>query len=186
MAAVLRLGVGERGVTEIMAVSEHVVSLCAGAGALQLAQDVPERRGPAPAGEPPGAAVQSLSEIAAWSGEHLGLDRAPDFWRMLAHQPRFLQATWAKDRLVLRPGRLDEPAKLCIAFAVAAFRQSAYWIAYFTQLLRRRAACDEAALVELTGAVMHYVSFNTVAHAMGLGARHDEMTAAEFEAERER
>ena len=29
MAAVLRLGVGERGVTEIMAISEHVSSLCA-------------------------------------------------------------------------------------------------------------------------------------------------------------
>ena len=184
MAAVLRLGVGERGVTEIMAISEHVSSLSAGAAALQLAPDVPERRGAAPqaAGEPPPtAAIECLDEIVAWSGEHLGLERVPDFWRLVAHQPRFLQATWAKDRLVLGPGRLDEPAKLCIAFAIAAFRQSVYWIAYFTQLLRRRAACDEAALVELTASVMHYISFNTVAHGMMLGARHEEMTAAEFE-----
>ncbi len=183
MAAVLRLGIGERGVTEIMGVSEHVSSLCAGAAALKLAPDVPDRREPASAGagEPaPSAAMESLEEIASWSRENLGLDRAPDFWRLLAQQPRFLQTTWAKDRLVLSPGRLDDSAKLCIAFAVAAFRQSAYWIAYFTELLRRRAAFDESALVELTASVMHYVSFNTVAHAMMLGAKHQDMTAAEF------
>ena len=184
MAAVLRLGVGERGVTEIMAISEHVSSLCAGAAALQLGPDVPERRGPEPAavgGSPPSGAAEILDEVAAWTREHLGVDRVPDFWRALAHQPRFLRATWAKDRLVLSPGRLDEPAKLCIACAVAANRQSAYWIAYFTELLRRLASMDEPVLVEITASVMHYVSFNTVAHAMGLGARHREMTAADFE-----
>jgi len=183
VAAVLRLGVGERGVTEIMGVSEHVSSLCAGAAALQLAPDVPDRRkaAPAGAGEPASStAVECLGEIASWSRENLGLDRAPDFWRLLAQQPRFLQTTWAKDRLVLSTGRLDESAKLCIAFAVAAFRQSAYWTAYFTELLRRRAAYGEPALVELTASVMHYVSFNTVAHAMMLGAKHEDMTAAEF------
>ncbi len=179
MAAVLRLGIGERGVTEIMAISEHVSSLCAGAAALQLPPDVPQRQGPPPAApeRPPQAAGECLDEVAAWSREHLGLDRAPDFWYLLAHQPRFLQATWAKDRLVLGPGRLDEAAKLCIAFAVAAFWQSPYWIAYLTERLRRRAALDEAALVELTASVMHYVSFNTIAHGMMLGPRHEEMTA---------
>jgi hypothetical protein len=124
--------------------------------------------------------MESLEEIASWSRENLGLDRAPDFWRLLAQQPRFLQTTWAKDWLVLSPGRLDESGKLCIAFAVAAFRQSAYWIAYFTELLRRRVAYDESALMELTASVMHYVSFNTVAHAMMLGAKHQDVTAAEF------
>jgi hypothetical protein len=177
VAAVLRLGVGERGVIEIMAISEHVSSLCAGAGALQLQPDLLERRWP----EPPKAAAECLDEIAAWAREALGLDGAPDFWRLLAHQPRFLQATWAKDRLVLGAGRLDERVKLCIAFAVAASRQSPYWIACYTELLRRRAAIDEPALVELTASVMHYVSFNTIAHGMMLGARHDEMTAADFE-----
>ena len=46
--------------------------------------------------------------------------------------------------------------------------------------MRRRAAYDESALVELTASVMHYVSFNTVAHAMMLGAKHGDMTAAGF------
>ena len=148
-----------------MGVSEHVSSLCAGGAA----------------GEPaPSTAAECLEEVASWSRENLGLDRAPDFWRLLVQQPRFLQTTWAKDRLVLSPGRLDESAKLCIAVAVAAFRQSAYWIAYFTELVRPRAAYDESALVELTASVMHYVSFNTVAHAMMLGAKHEDMNAAGF------
>jgi hypothetical protein len=165
-----------------MAVSEHVGSLCAGATALQLASDVPERLGPPrPHEEPPATAREQLDEIAAWSSERLGLDRVPDFWRLLAHQPHFLQATWAKDRLVLGPGRLDENAKLCIAFAVAAFWGSQYWIAYITELLRRSAKTNTATRVELAASVMHYVSFNTVAHAMMLRARHEEMTAAEFD-----
>ena len=183
MAAVLRLGIGERGVTEIMAVSEHVSSLCVGAAALQVAPDVPERRDRrlAPLAEPsPGAGAGCLAEIAEWSRDQLGLDRAPDFWRFLGHQPRFLEATWAKDRLVFGAGRLDVPVKLCIGFAVASFRQSQYWVPYFTQLLSRRAEIDERSLVELTAAVMHYVSFNTVAHGMILGAKHTGMTAAAF------
>lgn len=184
VAAVLRLGIGERGVTEIMAISEHVSSLCVGAAAMRLAPDVPERseRQTASLAEPaPGAAGERLVEIAEWSREHLGLDRVPDFWRFLVHLPRFLDVTWVKDRLVLGPGRLDEPAKLCIAFAVAAFRQSAYWIPYFTQLLRRRTQLSDRSMVELTASVMHYVSFNTVAHGMLLGPRHEEMTAEDFE-----
>lgn len=179
MAAVLRLGVGERGVTEIMAVSEHVASLCAGASALQLEPDVPERRSQARVVGPPAGPL--LEEIAGWARAHLGLDRAPDFWVRLSPQPRFLETTWRKDRLVMGAGRLDEPAKLCLGFAVAAFRQSPYWIAYFTELLRRCAGLDEPALVELTASVMHYVSFNTIAHGMMLHPRFGEMTAADFE-----
>ncbi len=159
-------------------------SLCAGAAALQLTPDVPERQGEGSAAvavAPAAAGGECLEEIAEWSREHLGLDRAPDFWRLLAHQPRFLRATWEKDRLVFGSGRLDEPAKLCIAFAMAAFRQNAYWISYYTELLRRRADIEDEALIELTGAVMHYVSFNTVAHAMMLEARHQEMAAEQFE-----
>ena len=64
------------------------------------------------------------------------------------------------------------------ALLVAAFRQSPHCVHYFTQLLRRRAEIDERSLVELTAALMHYVSFNTVAHGMMLGAKHTAMTAA--------
>ena len=74
---------------------------------------------------------------------------------------------------------LDGFVKTCAALAVAAFRQSDYWIAYFTQLLRRGKGLDDRALVELAGAIMHYVSFNTIAHGMRLEARVEGISAAD-------
>ena len=69
--------------------------------------------------------------------------------------------------------------KGCAALAVAQFRQSPYWFAYLTHVLRSRSGLDDRALVELAGAVMHYVSFNTIAHGMRLDAPFSDMTAAD-------
>jgi hypothetical protein len=190
---VLRLGVGERGVTEILGIAEHVAGLCAGAEGVRLRPDVPSQaQGPMtelvlPLDEDAaGDATDTLADIRLWASEHLGVPYAPAFWRLLAHQPRFLAATWKKDRLVLGAGRLDESTKACVALAVAMFKQSPYWTAYLSQYVRRTASLDDAALVELTGAVMHYVSFNTIAHGMRLEPPHTDMAAASFEPHPER
>ena len=181
----LRLTGTDRAVAEIGAIAEHVASLTAAAAAFQLRPDFPE------SGQSDGALVALIDEDAAgdaasmltaireWSRGSLGLSRAPAIWRALAHQPRLLDATWRKDRLVFSPGALDELVKTCVALAVAQFRQSQYWIAYFTQLLRRRSNFDDPVVVELAGAVMHYVSFNTIAHGMRLEAPVAEITAAD-------
>jgi hypothetical protein len=55
--------------------------------------------------------------------------------------------------------------------------------------LRRCAAGQRATRrhwSSMTASVMHYVSFNTVAHGMTLSPRHEEMTAADFEGEQRR
>jgi hypothetical protein len=44
-------------------------------------------------------------------------------------------------------------------------------------------ALDDAGMVELGAAVMHYVSFNTVAHGMMLGAPFEDMRAEDFQPE---
>jgi hypothetical protein len=185
-AAVLRLGLTEKGLTEIIGLAEHVVSLCAGAEGLRIRPDVPDE----PNGRPtelvapcPEDAVDTLVEIRNWTATALGVDRAPVFWRVLAHQPRLLAATWAKDRLVLGPGELDGSAKTCVALAVAMFKQSPYWTSYLSQLVRRTANLDDAGLVELAGNVMHYVAYNTIAHGMRLEPPYANMTAAEMRAE---
>ena len=172
---------------EIAAIAEHVASLTASTAALRLRSDVP-----APAhGENPspfialveeaaaGDAAPTLAEIRTWSRAALGLEHIPAVWRALAHQPRLLAATWRKDRLVLGDGTLDGFVKGCAALAVAAFRQSDYWIAYFTQFLRCGKGLDDRTLVELAGAIMHYVSFNTIAHGMRLEAPVEGITAAD-------
>ncbi|MDE3077344.1 MAG: hypothetical protein KGJ86_18155 [Chloroflexota bacterium] len=179
----LRLGIDERGVTEIIGLADHVASLTAAAEGLRLPADVPTAAHPSPAqlvqppSETPEAASASLSDIGAWARAALGIEHVPLFWKVLSHQPRFLAATWAKDRLVLGPGRLDVATKSCVALAVAIFRQSGYWTSYFNQLARRAAGLDDATLVELTSCVMHYVSFNTIAHGMRLEAPFNELTA---------
>ncbi len=125
-----------------------------------------------------GDAAPTLAQIRAWSRDALGLEHVPAVWRALAHQPRLLAATWRKDRLVFGDGALEGFVKSCAALAVATFRQSDYWIAYFTQLLRRGTSLDDRPLVELAGAIMHYVSFNTIAHGMRLEAPVEGLTAA--------
>ncbi|MBI2186473.1 MAG: carboxymuconolactone decarboxylase family protein [Acidobacteria bacterium] len=183
-AAVLRLTGTERAVAEVAAVAEHTASLTAAASALGLPPDVPARAGADAPLVPlldehsaPDAATL-LREIREWSAPALSLAYVPAFWRALAHQPRLLEATWRKDRLLLGAGALDEFTKLCAALAVAQFRQSSYWIPYMTQMLRSRGVNDRE-LVEIAGAVMHYVSFNTIAHAMRLESPVSGITAAD-------
>jgi hypothetical protein len=173
---VLRLTGSERAVAEVAAIAEHVASLTAAAAAFQLRPDIPSESGadsgavvvPLLDEESAGEAAATLAEIREWSRQALGVDRVPAVWRALAHQPRLLDATWRKDRLVLSAGALDELVKGCAALAVAQFRQSAYWIAYLTQFLRTRCGLADRGVVELAGAVMHYVSFNTISHGMRL------------------
>lgn len=183
----LRLAGSDRAVAEIAAVAEHVASLTAATAALRLRPDLPGRVAsendaalvPLLDEHDAGGAAPILADIREWSRQALAFDGVPAVWRALAHQPRLLEASWRKDRLVLGAGVLDELVKTCAALAVAQFRQSEYWIYYFTELLRHRSRLDDRALVELAGAVMHYVSFNTIAHAMRLGAPVAEITAAD-------
>jgi hypothetical protein len=186
---VVRLTGSERSVAEVAAVAEHIASLTAAAAAFQLRPDVPEDSDvtstaiiPLLDEESAPDAATTLAEIRAWARDALGADRVPAVWRALAHQPRLLEATWRKDRLVLGAGTLDEMVKGCAALAVAQFRQSPYWIAYLTHLLRPRCALEDRGVVELAGAVMHYVSFNTIAHGMRLEAPFSDMEAADVAA----
>ena len=184
----LRLGIGERGVSEIMAIAEHVASLCVAAEAFHLPVDIPDNTEPpgAPAVRPldpadlQGEAREVVDEIAAWARENLGIAHVPLIWRSLAHLPRMLVTSWHKDRLVMSAGRLDQQAKACIAFAIAAARQSPYMTAYTTALLHKTLGLGDEALVELVASVMHYISFNTISHAMLLEPRQMEMQAAQF------
>lgn len=186
----LRLTQDTRAVAEVAAIAEHIAGLTAAAAAFQLMPDVPspareDRNGPlvplvddSTAGE----SADTLREIREWARHALGIDHAPAVWRALAHDPRLLDTTWRKDRLLLGAGVLDELIKGCAALAVAEFRQSAYWIAYLTQYLQTRCGADNRVLVEVAGAVMHYVSFNTIAHGMRLDAPVSGIEAADVAA----
>jgi alkylhydroperoxidase/carboxymuconolactone decarboxylase family protein YurZ len=184
---VLRLTGTDRSVAEVAAVAENVASHTAAAAALRLR---PDSAGTAVDGgviaavrlldeTNAGDARITLEEIRDWHQETLGIGKVPAFWRALAHQPQLLAATWRKDRVIMGPGALDVQIKAYAALAVASFRQSDYWITHYTQVLRSIAGLDDKTLVELSGAVMHYVSFNTVAHGMRLDAPVAGITASD-------
>lgn len=183
----LRLTKSERAVAEIAAAAEHMASLTAAAAGLMLPPDVPEASGANEssvallAEDTAPAAAPILSEIRDWSRRALGIEHIPSIWRALANHPRQLEATWRKNRLVLQAGVLDEPTKAGAALAVAQFRQSAYWIAYQTRFLRVSCGFDDRSLVEVTAMMMHSLSFNTIAHGMGLDAPMENLAAHDFE-----
>jgi hypothetical protein len=181
---VLRLGISNKGLTEIMAVAEHVASLAAFADGFLLEPDVPSAlSGPGTALVAPleeHAASEALTEIRSWAADTLGVAHVPAFWRVLARHPRFLASTWAKDRLVFGAGEIDAIARLCTAIAVAMNLHSRYWTAYFNPWVRRVAGLDDAGMVELGAAVMHFVSFNTIAHGMMLEPPFTDIASEDF------
>src|SRR5579859_7738390 len=172
-----------------MAVAAHIAGLCAAAEGLQLPVDLPHQAEPAgpyavrsaDRSMLEGEAAAAMDEIADWAQSALGVGHVPLIWRQLARLPRLMVAAWRKDRLVMSGGRLDADAKACIAFAVACFKQSPYMIAYTTAQLRKRLDLADEAVVELVASVMHYVTFNTISHAMQLEAAHTDMRAADFQ-----
>jgi alkylhydroperoxidase/carboxymuconolactone decarboxylase family protein YurZ len=185
---VLRLGVSEQGLTEILAVAEHVNSMAALAEGFRLRPDVPRLpEGPATELVPPmdeaapGLAADTLDQIRVWATSTLGIEHVPAFWRVLARHPRFLASTWAKNGLILSGAELDEATKACAALAVAMNAHSAYFTSYLNPWVRRAVGLDDDGLVELGAAVMHYVSFNTVAHGMMLDPPFSEMRAEDFQ-----
>ena len=183
----LRLGLDERGITEIMAIAEHIVSVTAAAEGLRLRPDVP-----AP---PTGAATErvdleaaapdeargTLGEIASSAKAALGIEHVPSFWRALSRRPRLLDAIWAKHRLVLGAGQLDTDAKLAVALSVAMNKRSPYWTSYLAQQGRCAGVFDDDVILEIAGATLHYASFNTISHGMMLDAPHQDLTAAEWQ-----
>jgi len=183
VVAVLRLGLTERGITEILGIAEHVASISATAEGLRLRPDVPdEPAGPATELAAPvhDSAGSTLQRVREWSRAALGVDRAPAFWRVLARSAGLLDAVWTKHQLVLAPGQLDAAAKLCVALAVAMNKQSAYWTSYFAQEGRRAGVLDDDTIVEIAGSVMHYVAYNTIAHGMMLEPPFRDVVAADL------
>lgn len=178
----LRLGLTERGVTEILGIAEHVTSLAAAAEGLRLRPDVPlepsdprtELLGPATDGAP------ALGAIASWTQAQLGIGHVPGFWRVLARRPRALEAVWAKHELVLGAGELDARTKAFVALAVAMSRPSPYWIDYLAQLTRHAYAATDDEILETAAALLHIRAFNTIAHGMMLEPQHRDIVAAEF------
>jgi alkylhydroperoxidase family enzyme len=160
-----------RGFAEVVAVAEHVAGQSRSANLLGLTTDgeggLPPLVPLVDAEAADGPVRATLDEIRGWARETLGWERVPLFWRAIARQPRYLNAAWAKTKLVLGPAEIDRETKIAVALACAALAGSRYFVEYY-QAAYRRLGFDDAAVVELAGLVNHYASFNTVSHAFQL------------------
>ncbi len=53
--------------------------------------------------------------------ESLGIDFVPNMYKVMAHKPEYLQATWNKTKAIMQhDGKLDKLTKEIIAVAVSA------------------------------------------------------------------
>lgn len=178
----LRLGATEKAITELVAIGEHVVGLSVAAAGFRLDPDKLVTAGE-PAGDGDATAAELDGEIRSWAQNNVGLDDIPTYWWVLRDEPKFRAAHWRAHQLILGAGEIEGKAKGLIAYAVACYRTSPYWVEYFDRYCRIAFGATDEELREAVLAAMHSASFNTVAHAMMLEARHTDMRAEDFHAQ---
>ncbi|MEX2533773.1 MAG: hypothetical protein WD360_07380, partial [Nitriliruptoraceae bacterium] len=93
---------------------------------------------------------------------------------------QFRAVHWRAHKLVLSAGEIDAKAKALIAFAVASYRTSDYWVEYFERYCRVAFDATDKELREAVLAGLHSAGINTVAHGMMLHARFTDMRAEDF------
>ncbi|HEV8438112.1 MAG TPA: carboxymuconolactone decarboxylase family protein [Methylomirabilota bacterium] len=163
----MRLGVDEVGVTELMGVVEHSRALATAAAALLLDSLDSERALVSPA--QPSAVDEPtralLAEIGQWCEGAMGRPVVPALWRVLAHNPHYFEATWAKERALMSDGTLAARDKRRTALGVAMAVRGRYMIEYDTAILRHAGDTDGDVL-EILGVVDHYTTLNTLSEGM--------------------
>jgi alkylhydroperoxidase/carboxymuconolactone decarboxylase family protein YurZ len=163
----MRLGVDEVGVTELMGVSEHTRALATAAAGLCLDSLDAERALVAPldpgSAEEPAKAL--LEEIASWAEAAMGRRAAPVLWRVLAHNPHYIAATWRKERALMADGTLSAHDKRRTALGVAMAMGGRYMIEYCAAILKHAGDTDRD-ILEILGVVDHYTTLNTLSEGM--------------------
>jgi hypothetical protein len=162
----MRLGVDEVGVTELMGVTEHTRAMATTAAALLLESLETDRPLIAPL-KPDDAGNEAralLDEITAWSATALGRPGIALLWRILAHNPHYLESTWRKELAVMADGALPAHDKRRVALGVAMSMRARYMIEYNAAILRRRGD-DDRDVLEILGVVDHYTTLNTLSEA---------------------
>ena len=93
------------------------------------------------------------------------LARVPPFWKAVASNPDYLEATWNRVKSVMAEGRIDRKTKEMIAVAVSATNNCEYCIRSHTDALRALGV-DDATLVELMAVVDVYNGTNAIASGL--------------------
>ncbi|MGL1834296.1 carboxymuconolactone decarboxylase family protein [Rhodocyclaceae bacterium SMB388] len=95
----------------------------------------------------------------------LGLPFVPNLFKVMAHNPAYLQASWQRVKAIMGPGLLDRKTKEMIAVAVSAANGCDYCVSGHTAALRAL-GCSDAELVELMAVVDLFSGFNKMAEGL--------------------
>lgn len=94
-----------------------------------------------------------------------GLAKVPNYWKAIAGNPDYLEATWHNLKAVMKPGKLDRTTKEMIAVAVSATNNCEYCIHSHTDALRAL-GCDDEAILELMAVVQFFNGSNAAASGL--------------------
>jgi AhpD family alkylhydroperoxidase len=175
VAALMRMGISEVGVTELLGVVEDTQGLTRVIDALLIEPDLAREVLPESAsliGLPTGDELDEptraiLAEIRARESELTGVDRVPNLWRALAWSSYYVKATWDKHKLVMAAGELSVRQKQIAALGVAMNASSRYLIERLTRTLLR-AGQPRGDILEVAAVVDHANCMNKIADGMEL------------------
>jgi alkylhydroperoxidase/carboxymuconolactone decarboxylase family protein YurZ len=164
----MRLGLDAEGVTELMAITDHVRGLNKVADGLLLEDDLGDEEPliPFPQDDELDVRAHQVLQLAAEHEEQrLGRPGVPKIWKALSRNVHYLEATWAKHQLLFdRPG-IDPAGKLAIGLGVSITNGCRYFVRYFKNGLTN-SGWDARRILEIFGVVDHYNSFNTITSGM--------------------
>ena len=163
----MRLGVDERGVTELVGIAE----LVSGLNKVAFGMMLEDSNGtapllPYPADEDLAESARAvLAEIAEVEGRRLGRDGIPSIWRQLARNRHYVVSAWEKYRVLFDGPGIDPTDKLAVGLGVSVTNGCRYFIRYYHDALKH-AGWDDGQVLEIFGVVDFYISFNTLATGM--------------------
>ncbi len=167
----MRLGVDERGVTELVGVAEMVSGLNKVAFGLMLDDgEGAEPLLPYPADEDLAEPARAaLVEIAEVESRRLGRDGIPGIWRQLARNRHYVVAAWEKYHVLFDGPGIDPTDKLAVGLGVSVTNGCRYFIRYYHDALKH-AGWNHGRVLEIFGVVDFYNSFNTLANGMQIAS----------------
>jgi alkylhydroperoxidase family enzyme len=162
----MRLGIDERGVTELVGIAETVSGLNKVAFGLMLDDGDKTPLIPYPADEDlEDRARAALAEIEEAESRRLGRDGIPAIWRLLARNRHYIVSAWEKYRVLFDGPGIDPEARLAVGLGVSVTNGCRYFIRYYHDALKH-AGWNDGQVLEIFGVVDFYNSFNTLATGM--------------------
>lgn len=100
-----------------------------------------------------------VAEVFEDIRQTFGMPGVPNLFKVMAHNPAYLKASWQRVKVIMGPGLIDRKTKEMIAVAVSATNGCDYCVNAHTAALRSLGVKD-GELVELMAVVDLFSGFN--------------------------